>query len=273
MVRRGWPRSSAPSRDEPHSQLVMRAPGPRLTLRAVQCPARGTEESRGTAAAAKLTELEQALLDLARAQQRTEAAQQRTEANLDRLEGNLDRSAAETRANLDRLEANLDRSAAKNDKLMADLARSMDEVSRQVGEAANRTGRLVEDILAPGIEEFFCKTFPFEGDLASAIRFRRGPRDARREFDAFVTGGDHFLLIDAKSTVRPERIVEFVGALPELRPLFPEARDRQFHGAIASLHIEPSLVAAGERLGLFMIGLRPGLLTMLNSPGFAPRAF
>jgi len=255
MVRRGWPRSSAPSRDEPHSQLVMRAPGPRLTLRAVQCPARGTEESRGTAAAAKLTELEQALLDLARAQQRTEAAQQRTEANLDRLE------------------ANLDRSAAKNDKLMADLARSMDEVSRQVGEAANRTGRLVEDILAPGIEEFFCKTFPFEGDLASAIRFRRGPRDARREFDAFVTGGDHFLLIDAKSTVRPERIVEFVGALPELRPLFPEARDRQFHGAIASLHIEPSLVAAGERLGLFMIGLRPGLLTMLNSPGFAPRAF
>jgi hypothetical protein len=45
------------------------------------------------------------------------------------------------------------------------------------------------------------------------------------------------------------------------------------HGALASFYVDSTLVTAGERSGLLMLGLTRGIIQVLNSPGFAPRAF
>ena len=45
------------------------------------------------------------------------------------------------------------------------------------------------------------------------------------------------------------------------------------NGVLGTFVLDPSLAAAGERQGLIMVGLGTGLLQVLNSAGFVPRAF
>ena len=63
--------------------------------------------------------------------------------------------------------------------------------------------------------------------------------------------------------------------MPEVREYFPEyaARGFHFHGALAGLYVDPSVVAFAEKRGLIVLGTGEELMTVLNSPSFEPRAF
>lgn len=108
------------------------------------------------------------------------------------------------------------------------------------------------------------------------MRGTRGHRDdpgRQREFDVTAWGGGVFLVSETKSRLRPEDIEPFVQFLPEVRAYWREAEQRKIVGAFSSFYVDPSLVKAVERAGLYIFGLGSGLLEVLNSPGFEPREF
>jgi len=191
------------------------------------------------------TDLEEALAELARAQARTEAE--------------LSRLSVEMRE--------------FKDKVDATIANS----HRQWGELSNKMGTLVEDVIAPGLPRVFCHFFGGdEATLALTVRSRRrheSERSRTQEFDAVVWGDEALLLNETRSRLAPEDIPSFVTLLKEARAFLPEAKTRKVVGALASFYLHPSLVTAGERQGLLMIGLDTGLLRVMNSPGFEPKAF
>lgn len=76
-----------------------------------------------------------------------------------------------------------------------------------------------------------------------------------------------------KSRLRPEDIEAFALSLPEVRAFWPEAEDRKIVGALSSFYLDPTLVKAAERAGLYVFGLGSGLLEVLNTPSFKPREF
>ena len=196
----------------------------------------------------RLSTLEQALAELA-------AAQMQTERSLNRL-------SEEMRAFKNEMSA----SSERNERAWR----------RQWGELANRMGTLVEDIVAPGIPEIFRQRFGFEELELAAPRMRRRHRMERgrsREFDYVAMAGDLVLVNETKSTLRPDDIPAFLEVLGEVREYLPEAEGRAVVGSLASFSIDPSLVTAGERQGLLMLGLATGLLDVLNTPGFEPRRF
>ncbi len=203
----------------------------------------------------RVVTLEQAMAQLALAQASTQAS---TQKSLDRLTQDTEVFKAEMRAFKDEMRA------------------SSDRADRRWGELANKMGTLVEDIVAPGIPSVFQSVFQQEEEPTSGIRLRRrSGRDSarRREFDVVVWGGGVFLVVQTKSALAPEDIGRFLEALAEVRDYFPEAEGQRVVGALASFYVEPSLVLGGERQGLLMLGLSRGLLEVLNSPGFTPRAF
>jgi hypothetical protein len=81
------------------------------------------------------------------------------------------------------------------------------------------------------------------------------------------------LLVDVKSRLRPEQIDLFLQTIAMIREYFTEAEGRKVIGAMASFYVDLSLVTAGERRGLIMLGLSSGLVEALNSPGFKPNDF
>lgn len=154
------------------------------------------------------------------------------------------------------------------------------EMNRRWGDLAASLGILIEDIVAPSVpcvlrEVFGC---PPEAIEFSGVRVRRKHptfSDRNREFDTIVVGCGIFVTVESKSKPTVTDVNDFVDRLSEVKEYFPDygARGFRFMGALASLYIDPSLVNYAERRGLIVLGTGDDLMTVLNSPGFVPRAF
>ncbi|HET7295413.1 MAG TPA: hypothetical protein VFM88_23560 [Vicinamibacteria bacterium] len=187
-----------------------------------------------------------------------EQAMLRTEASIERLSEEMRVFKDEMRASAERADARAERA------------------DRRWGELANKMGTLVEDIVAPGLPTIFRSVFggELEPDLAIRVR-RRHPIDPGRtqEFDAIASAGGRFLINETRSRLSPQDVADFLTVLAEARDFLPEARGQKLFGALASFYVDPSLVRAGERHGLLVLGLGRGLLEVLNSSEFHPREY
>jgi len=223
----------------------------------------------GTAVAHKHTDLELALIRLSDAQAETEGelrrfakdnreGQARTEANLDRLSDEMREFKTEMRAH-----------AARSEK-------EWKEFRKMLGDEANRSGRLVEDVLAPSVSDLFKQLTGWQGELKPAPRQwreRNGDPAQMREFDLVAWAGDYFLLLEVKSTISPGDIDRLLEVVKQIREYFPEAAQRRVVAGLASFYMDDSIVTAIERRQLLAVGLSFGLAEFLNSPGFKPTEF
>lgn len=186
-------------------------------------------------------------------------AQARSTANLDRL-------AEETRAFKDRMEIS-------HEKLQA----ASDGADRRMGSLTNQLGRLVEDIVGPSIPALFSQLFDIPEVAVAGIRVKRSHRSKPGhtiELDAVAAGGDVLLIVEVKSQLSPGDLPRLVEKLAQVREYFPEwAEGRRVLGAVASFHLDPSLVRDAESKGLFAFELDRNLIDVLNTEGFEPRAF
>lgn len=206
----------------------------------------------------------------------TSAALERTEAVVERTSASVEKMSASVEKNWVRISATLDRMDARGEKLSEDMRASAAKAHQAWGDMANKMGTLVEDIVAPGIPTMFQQQFGLEPLKYPGPRVRRAHRHdpgRMREFDYVAMAGDVVLVTETKSRLRPEHISEFIGVLQEIRDYLFEAEGRIVFGCLASFALDPSLVIAGERQGLLMVGLGTGLMRMLNSPEFVPRRF
>ena len=250
----------------------------------------------------RMSDLELARADLARAEARNRE-------NLDRYieEGRLQRAAdqhardqafAEDRKARAEWGARMDRgiaedrqaraeAAARHDEDLAEdrardaafhasIERSIRDGRREFGHLSNKMGTLVEDLVAPSLPDVFLGLVGLPAIEASAQRVRRRHRripGRNREIDYLAVAGGFVLVNETKSALQPEQLQAFRTFLDEVRDFVPEAEGRAVIGSLASFSMDPSLVVAGERQGLLMLGLGSGLLEVLNSTGFVPRRF
>jgi len=235
----------------------------------------------------RISALEEAMGQLARAQARTETSVARLSEEMAafKQEGATlrERSAQEMADFRERMEASRQREAAISERSAREMAEFREEMrvarqesNRKWGELSNKMGTLVEDIIYPSIPEIFRKAFGQTQEPDCAIRVTRHHRtdpSRRREFDAVASAQDIFLINETRSRLVPSAIPAFIEVLQEAREFFPEAEGKKVVGAMATFHMDSSLVRSGERKGLLMLGLGSGLMEILNASGFEPRAF
>jgi hypothetical protein len=206
----------------------------------------------------------------------TSAVVKETSAVVKKTSAVVERTSAFVEKMLAKIDATNDRMDARQAQLSKDMRASSAKADRTVGEMANKMGTLVEDIVSPGIATMFQQQFgrellPYPGPRVR--RIHRHDAGRMREFDYVAMDADVMLVTETKSKLRPENIPEFIGVLQEIRDYLFEADGRMVFGCLASFSLDPSLVIAGERQGLLMVGLGTGLMRVLNSPGFSPREF
>ncbi|MBX3130444.1 MAG: hypothetical protein KF718_27240 [Polyangiaceae bacterium] len=150
--------------------------------------------------------------------------------------------------------------------------------NRRWGEMSNRLGTLVEDLVAPSLPRIAAPylELPPGCALETALRVkRRHPADPSRtrEVDALCSSPSAWLACETRSRLTARHVSAFVTGLPELREFFPEYASRRLFGCLASLAVEPEVVTFAERCGVLVLAVGDELMDVLNTPGFAPRAF
>lgn len=150
------------------------------------------------------------------------------------------------------------------------------EMNRRWGDISNSLGMLVENMVAPSIPRVLREVLgcPDGGEQFLTVRFRSKLSDGRtREFDAIAGCGEYLLINETKSRLGPSDIDSFIEVLKIARDFLPEYAERKIVGALASLYVDPSLVAAGERRGLLMLGMTDEAMEVLNSSDFHPTVY
>jgi hypothetical protein len=153
--------------------------------------------------------------------------------------------------------------------------RDYQKLQKQIGEIANKTGRLVEDMVAPGIPKIFRDITGLDEskiDYSSVRVKKRG--SYLREFDVLIAGAGYVLVNETKSTLRPENLKAFHAVMrDEIRQFFPEYEAAKFIGVVSSLYVDESIVTLGNKLGLYVLGFGEDLLDVLNPAAFEPHYF
>jgi len=174
-----------------------------------------------------------------------------------------------------RIDYYVQRMEERTEKFSQDMRESRREHRQEMGEIANRLGRLVEDAVYPGISKIFKDITGLEKSAIkeSSIRVKKND-PTQREFDAVIIGGGYVLINETKSTLKPEIVKKFHSIMQdEIRAYFPEHIDKKFIGVVSSLYVDDSIIQQGSKLGLYVLGFRDDLMDVLNSTDFKPNYF
>jgi hypothetical protein len=145
------------------------------------------------------------------------------------------------------------------------------EMNLRWGELANKLGTLSEDLVAPSLPRVIREVFELELTDLMPRRKTRLADGRSKEFDAIGLAGDLIFLSSVKSTLRSADIDRFVSEIEEFREFFPEYAPRKLIGVVASLAVDPSVVAYAEKTGFLVLAVGEQLMEAQNSPGFKPK--
>ena len=93
------------------------------------------------------------------------------------------------------------------------------------------------------------------------------------EFDILAVNGEQVVVVEVKTTLRPEDVKHFLGKLARFTVYAPEYNGKTIYGAIAYLKASESAPVHAERQGLFVIRATGSSASIVNGKEFVPRAF
>jgi hypothetical protein len=151
-------------------------------------------------------------------------------------------------------------------------------LNKQLGEIANKQGRMTEDLVAPSICRILKEVLgcPPSEECGQAERVRRPHpkvKGRRKEFDVIAECDGYVLVNETKSSLKPSDIPELKKTIRQFREYFPEYKDMKIVGSLATLDVDDSLVKYASREGILVLAVGDELMDIKNEPGFQPAVF
>jgi Holliday junction resolvase-like predicted endonuclease len=131
-------------------------------------------------------------------------------------------------------------------------------------------GNLVDSLL----EGDAIKIFNQHGIELTGTMRRTGQRDGiKYEFDIIAINGTNIVIIEVKTTLRPEDIRDFLKKLKMTKQWMPEYKDKIVYGAVAFISEDAGSSAMAEKKGLFVIKATGDSASIINSEVFIPKTW
>jgi len=168
-----------------------------------------------------------------------------------------------------------DRRMQETDRRMAEsravLDKKIAELGAQIGGLGNRLGEFVEGVVRPGLVRLFRERGI---DVRETHRDLEAERNGRKaQVDLLVVNDAEVVVVEVKSKLSQRDVEDHLERLALFKELFPRYADARVLGAMAAMVVPEKQAAFAERAGLFVIGQAGDDAVLLNSPGFAPKAW
>lgn len=108
--------------------------------------------------------------------------------------------------------------------------------------------------------------------VTDTLKRRSGRRDGiDYEFDIIAINGSEIVIIEVKTTLRPEDIRNFLKKLKQAKNWMPEYSDKKVYGAVAFISEDSGTAAMAEKKGLFVIRATGDSASIVNTDDFVPK--
>ena len=102
---------------------------------------------------------------------------------------------------------------------------------------------------------------------------QRNWRFGHDELDIIARDGEWLVIVEVKTTLRPDDIDDFHKKLWKAKTYMPEYHDKIIYGAVAFITADSSSDQMAENQGFFVIRATGSSSSIVNKPGFKPKAF
>jgi hypothetical protein len=169
------------------------------------------------------------------------------------------------RADKDRQRADKDRQRADKDRQRAEKDRK--DFNKRLAEISDSMGTLIEDMVAPCGFQLARTVFGSEEAQTCAIRVKR-KHPARpgevMELDLLAIGPAKLLVVEVKRRIDAAKVAEYRDKLKRLPEFFPELAGKILCAAVASVYLEPSVVAFLNREKVYGIAMGDEVMEVIN---------
>ena len=143
-------------------------------------------------------------------------------------------------------------------------------IHRMIGDGDERFGRLMEALTEGDLPPLLQRAgYPV---LDDGITKRQGISNVA-EFDLTAKGEEVTVVVEVKTTLRPEDVRWFVKKMERYREWFSASAPGALHGAMAYLTATTSAPKMATRRGLLLIRVVGSSASIVSPPGFEPRNF
>jgi Holliday junction resolvase-like predicted endonuclease len=156
-----------------------------------------------------------------------------------------------------------------------EMSQTVAELSQKTKELENlfttQWGRLVETLVEGALVRIF-------NDWGISVnctltRLKGNYQGQGYEFDIIVYNGDVLIIVEVKTTLRPNDVKKFVKKLGLVKNWLPRYANNQIYGAMAFLHADAGADQMVVNKNMFAIRATGDSAHILNSKGFIPKVW
>ena len=217
-----------------------------------------------------MEEIQQIIVELGKAQQKTEAAQQKTEAAQQKTEA----AQQKTEAALQDLKEHIRDFKLHVEEQGKKLSLSVDHINW-------RWGQFMENLAEKDLLELLCeRSIRVDKILPNLLALDDDGYTRKAEYDLVAHNGEEIVVVEVKTTLFKIDIDAFISKLGRFRSYFPRWKNYKVYGAMiymgeARNEIDKAVPYA-ESEGLLLIRCpkgSTGMAKIVNLVGFVPRLF
>ena len=107
----------------------------------------------------------------------------------------------------------------------------------------------------------------------TATRVKGFHKDRQYEFDIIAENGVEVVIVEVKTTLRPDDITEFLDELSEFKSVLPKYGKNKIYGAVAYITEDGGSATMASRKGLFTIKATGKSASITNIKNFKPKEY
>ncbi len=165
-----------------------------------------------------------------------------------------------------------DKKFQETDRLLTEKFRETDKKLNQLERLfTSQWGKLVESLVEGDIIAILNQRGI---QVTDTLKRRSGRRDGiDYEFDIIAINGSEIVIVEVKTTLRPEDIRNFLKKLKQAKNWMPEYSDKKVYGAVAFISEDSGTAALAEKNGLFVIRATGDSAAIVNTKDFVPKVW
>nr|VFK72764.1 MAG: hypothetical protein BECKUNK1418H_GA0071006_11379 [Candidatus Kentron sp. UNK] len=211
------------------------------------------------------------LQEIGRRMEETDRKMQET----DRLIKETNKQTAKRMRKTDEQMRETDRLIKETSEQMRETDRKMQETDRRLKKAEDlfttQWGRLMESLVSGSLIRIFNEQGISVDDTSSRVKGNHAGRSY--EFDIIVHNGKEIIIVEVKTTLRPDDVREFLDKLDSAKTWMPRYKDNVIYGAMAWLQANAGADRMVANRKLFSIQAVGDSARLANDSDFKPRAF
>ena len=192
------------------------------------------------------------------------------------------REVSESQRELSEFQKELSASQDRTDRQIGGLFESQERTDRQIQETrqsirslhdlfTTQWGKLMESLVKGDLIKLLNEKGIEVGGLSQ--EHSRPFNGVEYEFDIIAVNGAEIVVVEVKTTLRPNDIDHFIRKLKDFKKVFPEYQRNTIYGAVAYLKANQGSDKSAEKKGLFIIRATGSSASIANKEGFQPKSF